>query len=173
VDGESYEPDFEPASEPEPEPASRTPRQRRVRRRRRRRQLGTLLFVAVAGAILVIAYLAVSGDDDASDDARGTTPATAEVTSTTAPFAGTYQVTTGVNVREGAGTTFATVGVVEQGRDVVVACAVDGEVVAAPTGANPKWLKVTGEWSIGYVSAAFVTVGDDLRTNKIPACPPA
>ena len=82
-------------------------------------------------------------------------------------------MTTGLNVRQGPGTTFPTVGVVEQGRDVIVACVIDGEPVTAATGATSQWLKVTGAWPAGYVSAAYVLTGDDLLASKIPACPSA
>lgn len=157
---------------PVPERAPRNPRQVRARRRRRRRQLGTLLFLLVAGGILATAYFAVKGDDS-TDEATSTTLPVDATTTTLPPFAGSYKVTTGVNVRQGAGTTFPAVGVVEQGRTVLVICVVEGEVVNAPSGSNSQWLKVTGLGPSGYASAAFVAVGDDLRNKKIPTCPPA
>jgi hypothetical protein len=148
---------------------ARNPRQVRARRRRRRRQIGTLVFVLVAAGIFAAAYFAVTGDDDsAQDDISADGPLV--TTTVQAPFAANYKSTTGLNVREGAGTTFPTVGVVEQGRDVTVVCVKEGEVVNAPSGPNAQWLEVAGPWTVGYVSSAYVLVGDDLRANKVPAC---
>lgn len=130
-----------------------------------------MLFLLVAVGIFATAYFAVSEGDDSPDDGSSTT-LVGGPTTTLAPFAGSYKVTTGVNVRQGAGTTFPTVGVVEEGRSVLVVCVVEGEVVNAPSGANAQWLKVTGLGPSGYASAAFVAVGDDLRNQKIPTCPP-
>ena len=56
---------------------------------------------------------------------------------------------------------------------MLVVCVVEGEPVNAPSGTNTQWLKITGLGPTGYVSSAFVTLGDDLRNGKIPACPPA
>jgi uncharacterized protein YraI len=161
----------EPGETPAPAPAPRNPRQVRARRRRRRRQIGTLLFVLVAVGVMAAAYFALTGDDSSSNGASTTTTASADSsTTTTAPFSGSYPVTTGVNVRQGAGTTFPTVGTVEQGRPVVVACVAQGTPVDGPSGPNPNWLKITGP-TAGYVSAVYVSVGEDLTTGKIPACP--
>jgi hypothetical protein len=155
-----------------PQPAPRNPRQIRARRRRRRRQIGTLLFVLVAGAILATAYFAVAGgdDDDTANDATGTTAAA--TTTVAPPFSAPYKTTAGINVRQMAATSAPVVATVEQGRDVTVTCVVEGEVVNAPSGPNAQWLQVTGPGA-GYVSAAFVSTGEDLRTGKIPTCPSA
>lgn len=163
----------ESEAEPRPEPgrAALNPRQRRARRRRHRRQLGTLIFLLVAAAILATAYFAATANDDASDEATTTTGAL--TTPTTAPFSAAYDVTTGVNVRQGAGTSFATVGTVETGKPVTVVCVAQGEPVSTPTGQNVQWLHITAPPPGGYVSAVFVAVGDDLTSKKIPACPAA
>lgn len=164
------EPIAVPVADPTPHTPTLTPRQVRARRRRRRRRFGTLLFLLVAGAILAAAYFAVAGGGDSSDDEQGT--AGAPVTTTVAPpFVASYKVTAGVNVRQGPGTTAATVGTVEEGRTVTVVCVVEGEAVNAATGSSTKWLKVAGSWPVGYVSAAYVVTGDDLVVGKIPACP--
>ena len=160
------------APEPAPGPAPLNPRQLRARRRRRRRQLGTLVFVVVAVAVLGAAYLAVAGGDGGSS--KEATSTSAGVTTTTAPpFSTKYKTTTGVNVRQTPATSAPIVTTVEQGRDVTVTCVVQGEVVNAPSGPDPQWLKVVDPGAAGYVSAAFVVTGDDLRANKIPACPAA
>src|SRR3954471_13041146 len=163
-------PTAEPA--PAPVPGPRNTRQVRARRRRRRRQLGTLLFVMVAAGVFAAAYFALAGGDDSSNDAAN---ATGSLVTTTVepPFVGSYKATTGLNVRQGPGTNVPTVGVIETGRDVTVVCVSEGEMVDAPSGPNSQWLKVAGAWPVGYVSSAFVAVGDDLRTQKIPTCPAA
>ena len=155
----------------DPGPPPLNPRQVRARRRRRRRQFGTLLFVLVAGGILATAYFAVAGDDDS---ARRRTSATGTATTTVAPpFIATYKVTTGINVRQAPahqrrrGRT-----VVETGREVTVALRDRGRVGhARAEPASTQWLKVFGPWPLGYVSSAFVDIGDDLVTKKIPTCP--
>jgi hypothetical protein len=153
--------------------APRNPRQVRARRRRRRRQIGTLLFLVVAVGIVAAAYLTLKGDDSPSDGSSTASTASAgSSTSTTAPFSATYTVTTGVNVRQGAGTTFPTVGTVEQGKQVVVTCVAQGTPVDGPSGPNANWLKITGP-PAGYVSAIYVSTGEDLTGGKIPACPSA
>jgi hypothetical protein len=155
---------------PAPAPAPRNPRQIRARRRRRRRQLGTFLFVLVAIGVFAAAYFAVAGGDDDSADDRASARS-GPTTTVEPPFVATYTVTTGVNVRQTPSTTSPTVAVIEQGRDVTVVCVVEAEIVNAPSGPNPQWLRVAGPWNSGYVSAAFVSVGDDLRAGEIPACP--
>jgi hypothetical protein len=130
-----------------------------------------LLFVGVAVAVFAAAYFAIAGgDDDSSDEATSTTsPAT---TTTVPPFSAVYKTTSGINVRQMPATSAPVVSVVEQGREVTVTCVVEAEAVDSPSGPNAQWLKVTGP-AAGYVSAAFVSTGEDLRTNKIPACPAA
>jgi Bacterial SH3 domain len=167
-EGEELAADVPP---PGPEPAAPTPRQVRARRRRRRRQIGTLLFVLVAIAVFAAAYFAIAGGDDDSKDSA--TASTAATTTAAPPFVASYKATTGLNVRQAPATTAPTVGVVEQGRDVTVVCVAQGEVVAAASGPNPQWLKVAGGWPVGYVSAAYVSTGEDLSGGKIPACPAA
>jgi hypothetical protein len=150
-------------------PAPLTARQVRARRRRRRRTIGTLLFLAVAIGIFAAAYFVFVGTDDSSDRAATTSIA---VTTTSVPKpAGPYRVTTGVNVRQGPGTTFPSVGTIETGHVVFVSCVVDGQPVDAPTGPVTKWLRLTGFGPVGYLTVAYVDVGDDLNVEgKIPTC---
>jgi SH3 domain-containing protein len=165
----------EPDDLPSAAPAPSNPRQVRARRRRRRRLIGTLLFLLVAVAVFAAAYFALTGDDGSSDSSTTTTSAGSGGTTTTAApaFAGSYKVTTGVNVRQGAGTTFPTVGTIETGRSVLVVCVAQGQPVDTPVGPNPQWLKITGLGPTGYISSLYVTTGDDLKNSKIPACPAA
>ena len=136
--------------------------------------IGTLLFVLVAGGVLAAAYFAVTGGDS-SDEASTTTTAAGSgggpTTTTAPPPAGPYKVTTGVNVRQGPGTSSPVVGTIETGREVFVVCVAQGDVVQGPTGPNPNWLKIVGLGPQGYLSAAYVTTGNDLNVaGKIPAC---
>jgi hypothetical protein len=163
-----------PAPAPAPEESGRpplNPRQLRARRRRRRRQLGTLIFLLVAGAILAAAYFAVAGGNDTSSNDQASGTSTTLATTTTAAFSGTYKTSTGVNVRQAPATTAPVVGTVEQGKDVTVSCVANGEMVSAGSASSSQWLKISAP--AGYVSAAYVSAGDDLRANKIPACPAA
>jgi uncharacterized protein YraI len=126
----------------------------------------------VAGGILATAYFAVASGDDSSDDATGTTAGA--TTTTVPPFSASYEVITGVNVRPNPGTASPTIATIEQGHDLTVLCVVDGETVTAASGkVTNQWLKVAGLWPVGYVSAAYVSTGEDLTTQKIPACPAA
>jgi uncharacterized protein YraI len=122
--------------------------------------------------VLAAAYFTFAGGDDASDETSSTSPTTG-VTTTTASFSAAYTVTTGVNVRQGAGTSFPTVATVETGKPVTVVCVVEGEPVDSPNGPNAQWLHVTAPAPGGYVSAVFVSTGADLTSNKIPTCPAA
>jgi hypothetical protein len=150
-------------------PPPLTARQVRARRRRRRRTIGTLLFLAVAIGVFAAAYFALFADDSSD---RASTTTSSPVTTTAAPKpAGPYRVTTGVNIRQGPGTTFPAVGAIETGRQVFVSCVIDGQPVDAPSGATTKWLRLTGFGPAGYLTVAYVDVGDDLNVpGKIPLC---
>jgi hypothetical protein len=150
----------------------RNPRQVRARRRRRRRRFGVVVFLAVAVGVFVAAYVGLAGNDNSSDTTTGQSVIAAAATTTTAVKSfGPYKVTTGVHVRQGAGTSFPAVGTIEVGHEVFVACYVDGEVVASPNGPIPQWLKLTGFGPHGWVTALYVSTGDDLTNNRIPPCP--
>jgi hypothetical protein len=165
----TIEMDGQPEGEASGAPAPLAPRRVRARRRRRRRTIGALLFVAVAVGVFAAAYLVLVADDS-SDRAASTT--SAPVTVTTAPKpAGPYRVTTGVNIRRGPGTTFPSVGAIETGRQVFVSCVIDGQPVDGPSGPITKWLRLTGFGPAGYLTLAYVDVGDDLNVpGKIPPC---
>jgi hypothetical protein len=132
--------------------------------------IGTLLFLGVAFGVFAGAYFVFIGGDSSGRDAATVT--TAAATTTTAPKpAGPYRVTTGVNVRQGPGTTFPSVGTIETGHVVFVSCVVEGQPVDAPTGPVTKWLRLTGFGPAGYLTVAYVDVGDDLNVEgKIPTC---
>jgi uncharacterized protein YraI len=141
----------------------------RARRRRRRRTIGTLLFLTVAIGVCAAAYFALFGDD--SSDRASTTTSSLVTTASAPKPAGPYRVTTGVNIRQGPGTTFPAVGAIETGRQVFVSCVIEGQPVDAPSGPTTKWLRLTGFGPAGYLTVAYVDVGDDLNVpGKIPPC---
>jgi uncharacterized protein YraI len=125
----------------------------------------------VAIGIFAAAYFVFIGTDDSSShDAATATTEGATTTSVPKP-AGPYRVTTGVNVRQGPGTTFPSVGTIQTGHQVFVSCVVEGQPVDAPTGPVTKWVRLTGFGPVGYLTVAYVDVGDDLNVpGKIAAC---
>lgn len=70
-----------------------------------------------------------------------------------------------VNVRAGAGTSFAVVGTVDDGESVRVVCQRRGGAVTGPFGRTDLWDKI----GTGYVSDAYVYTGSDGRVA--PDCP--
>jgi Bacterial SH3 domain len=125
-----------------------------------------LLFLAVAGGVIAVAYLAVAGPDG-SDRADRSTTSTGPTTTTVAKPAGPYRVTTGVNVRQGPGLNFATVGTIETGHSVFVACVIEGASVDGIT----KWVRLAGFGPSGYLTVRYLDTGDDLNIEgKIPGC---
>lgn len=70
-----------------------------------------------------------------------------------------------VNVRAGAGTTFAVVGTVDDGESVRIVCQRRGGAVSGPFGRTDLWDKI----GTGYVSDAYVFTGSDGRVA--PDCP--
>jgi uncharacterized protein YraI len=76
-----------------------------------------------------------------------------------------------VNVRQGPGTNFPTVGTIQTGAQVFASCVTEGAPVDGPTGQVTKWLRLTGFGPIGYLTVAYVDTGDDLNVaGKIPVC---
>ncbi len=151
-----------------------TPRQlaaqRRRRRRRRRRAFGVLVFFAVAAGVFAAAYFSLVGSDTGSNGAAGRRAPRSTTTTVPRPT-GPYRVVTGVNVRQGPGTNYPTVGTVETGHSVFVACVTDGESVDGPTGPSTKWVRLAGFGPLGYVTVQYVTMGSDLDIpGKIPVC---
>jgi uncharacterized protein YraI len=132
---------------------------------------GTFLFIVVAVGVIGAAYFTLAGNDSSTNETA--TTAALATTTVAPPFSTTYKATAGLNVRQSPATNVPIVGVVETGRDVTAVCVVEGELVTTPTGSSSQWLKVTGSWPVGYVSSAFVAVGDDLRAQKVPTCPAA
>jgi uncharacterized protein YgiM (DUF1202 family) len=126
-----------------------------------------VLFLALAGAIG--AGLALSAS---RDKAKPRTRSTEAPTTTTLPPPKPYKVTDGVNVRAGPGASYARVGTVELGHEVLVACVIDGEKVEIPGASSDQWLRVTAGTVTGYVTSLYVdTHGDLVGQAKIPRCP--
>jgi uncharacterized protein YgiM (DUF1202 family) len=148
------------------------PRSVRARRRRRRRIIGTLLFVAVAIGVFAAAYLYASNSEDSSNPVSDRARAATTTTKAPSAPAGPFPVTDSVNIREGPGTQYKTVGTVAAGRKVLVVCVIDGQSVDGPNGPTTKWLRITGLGPVGYVTAQYVNIGTavDDRT-VVPQCP--
>lgn len=161
-----------------PSPAYRA-RVKRRRWRRRRRLLGLVAFLAVVAVLAFVVVNVVGGDDDAPDrevasgdggDSQGTTGPT---TTTGPPPAGPYEVTDGLNIRAGPGSSFSMLGQIEVGNEVQIVCVADGEVVAGPLGSTNKWLRIVFWGPPAYVTAQYVATGPDIASPTIiPPCPP-
>jgi uncharacterized protein YgiM (DUF1202 family) len=141
---------------------------RRARRRRWRRALGVLAFSVAAVAIATFAFQQIAGPGSRHESA-GSSPPTTVVT--TLPPAGPYKVTDGLNVRTGPGRSFPAVGTIDLGKEVMVACVIDGEMVDGPSGPTNKWLLVTSANVAGYVTSQYVATGAAVNDPAvIPRC---
>ncbi|MDQ1431482.1 MAG: hypothetical protein QOF40_2084 [Actinomycetota bacterium] len=131
---------------------------------------GVLLFFVVAIGVFSATYLTFVGSDSSSNNAAAPTAELA--TTTTGPkVAGPYRVITGVNVRQGPGTNYPSVGTIQTGHVVFITCTVDGQPVVGPRGPSTKWLKLIGFGPIGYITVQYVDIGSDLDApGKIPVC---
>jgi uncharacterized protein YraI len=127
------------------------------------------LFILVAAGVIAATYFSFAGSSDSSTDA---TRPTSLATTTTGPnVAGPYRVITGVNIRQGPGTNFPSVGTIETGHKVFVTCVVDGQPVDGPSGPSTKWLRLIGFGPTGYLTVQYVAIGSDLNVpGKIPVC---
>lgn len=132
--------------------------------------IGVLLFLVVAVGVFGAAYLTFAPSDDSKTATRSGDALT--TTTTVVKPSGPYRVITGVNVRQGPGTTTASVGTIETGHVVFVTCVIDGESVDGPTGPSTKWVRLGGFGPTGYLTVQYVDLGADLQTpGKIPVCP--
>jgi Bacterial SH3 domain len=148
------------------------PRSVRARRRHRRRIIGTALFVAVAIGVFVAAYLFASSSDNSSSKASDRSSAATTTTKPPLAPAGPFAVTDSVNIREGPGTQYKTVGTIGAGHKVLVVCVIDGQSVDGPNGPTTKWLRITGLGPVGYVTAQYVNVGTAIDDRSVvPQCP--
>ena len=101
---------------------------------------------------------------------EGTTSTTTTVPPLPAPRP--YKVTDGVNVRSGPGTSYAILGTVETGYEVIVICSIDGEVVDGPLGPTNKWLRIELDAMKGYVTSEYVATGGAINDPAvIGTCP--
>jgi hypothetical protein len=91
-----------------------------------------------------------------------TTPATAAL-----PPPRTYRVVGGVNLREGPGSNTKMLSRLDDRQTVVVVCKTVGQNVTGPDGSTDLWLRLDlGEYGVGFVSALYVNVGDDLENPR-------
>jgi len=158
-----------PLAAPSPEHRARV----RARKwRRRRRAIGTLAFLLVAAGLVAALVVVFRGDDDSDPEVASTRGGGGEATTTTVvPLAGPYEVTDGLNIRAGPGSSFASFGNIETGYSVNVMCVTDGESVNGPLGASTKWLRIEFWGPPAYVTAQYVKTGPDLQSPTIiPPC---
>ena len=133
--------------------------------------IGVLVFVVFAVGVFGAAYLTFAPSDDSKSATSRSGDALTTTTTVVKP-SGPYRVITGVNVRQGPGTTTPSVGTIETGHVVFVTCVIDGESVDGPTGPSTKWVRLGGFGPTGYVTVQYVDLGSDLQTpGKIPVCP--
>jgi hypothetical protein len=149
------------------------------RRPSRRKRRGIAFAVALLVIILIglgagAALFGVDSDDitgNKSGDvaAPGDESEASSTTTTVDPLSGwrPYKVTDGVNVRSGPGRTFAVLGTIETGFDVLVICQIDGESVTGPLGPTTKWVRIAFNGAKGYITSAYVATGPAINDPTI------
>jgi hypothetical protein len=94
-------------------------------------------------------------------------------TSNATPRTGSSSYTLGaeLNLRNGPGTNFQTLGLVPEGSSVIVQCTTTGESVDGLHGADDRWNRISYQGQTGYVANGFVSTGTDIADrSKIPIC---
>ena len=108
-------------------------------------------------------------NDDGSSGQPGSTLSSTTTTQFALPAFRSYKVTTGVNIRSGPGTTYAVVGTVETGNEVVVVCVIDGETIPGPVAPSNKWLRVVYSQLTGYITSQYVATGAAIGDPSVIA----
>lgn len=155
------------------------PAPRRPRRSHHGVAFSVLFLVVVAiglgaGAALFGVDAGDLTGDNSDVSAPGDGSGAASTTTTVAPLPAPrpYKVTDGVNVRSGPGTEYAILGTVETGYDVVVVCAIDGQLIDGPLGPTSKWLRIQLNAMTGYVTSEYVATGSAINDPAvIGTCP--
>ena len=82
-----------------------------------------------------------------------------------------YDVTDGILIRSGPGTSYAQIGSVAAGTSVPVVCTTQGESIDGPYGPDAHWDRITYNGTTGYVTDEYVdTKGDVDNPAVIPPC---
>ncbi|MBM3660585.1 MAG: SH3 domain-containing protein [Actinobacteria bacterium] len=127
------------------------------------------LFAAVIGAAFVWALvLHEKPPDTGSTSATTFDPTATTLVPPTLPAPRKYAVEdTGVNLREGPATNTKVLTRLEGGTKVRVICKTVGQDVTGEDGSTNLWLRIDlGQFGLGYASALYVDVGDDLEDNN-------
>src|SRR5262249_13994451 len=126
-----------------------------------------------AGAVAVLfGWTPSSSSNDASIASAPETTASTTTPAPSLPPAHTYKVSDGVNVRSGPGTSFANIGTVQKGFEVLVECTTYGETINGPGGATNQWVRVLVDNKTGYITAAYVDTGPAISDQSVIArCP--
>jgi len=147
-----------------------------ARRRKRRKRaafwfsFALLVLVAVGATAVLFGWSPGGGSESDSASPSTTTATTSGLPSLHPPRP--YKTTDGVNLRAGPGTTFANMGTIEKGFDVLVVCVAPGETINGPSGATNQWARVDYMGRSGYVTAAYVAIGPEINDPKqINRCP--
>jgi hypothetical protein len=136
-----------------------------------------LLFAALIGfAFLWALVLHEKPPDESAVGTSGTTTVT--LTPPTLPPPHKYVVDGGVNIRQGPATNTEILTRIEDGQKVRVICRTEGQDVTGSDGSTNLWLRIDlGGFGVGYASALYVDVGDDIEdASRIGDCllaPPA
>jgi hypothetical protein len=149
--------------------------------RRVRGDLGRAEFVVLGTVALLLgaAFLWALVLNDRSPEPEVVADPGADVAAATAPVATTvpqpvtappprrYRVVGGVNLREGPANNTRLLSRLEDGQRVVVTCKAAGQAVTSPEGSTTLWLRLDlGQYGIGYASALYFDVGDDLENPR-------
>lgn len=149
--------------------------------RRARGDLGRAEYVVLGTVALLLgaAFLWALVLHDRSPEREVATDPAADVAAATAPVATTvpkpatvapprrYRVVGGVNLREGPANNTRLLSRLEDGQRVLVTCKAAGQAVTSPEGSTTLWLRLDlGQYGIGYASALYFDVGDDLENPR-------
>jgi hypothetical protein len=129
------------------------------------------LFATIIGFAFLWAL--VLHEKPAEDPRSSETTDTSIATGTppTLPPPRKYKVQGGVNVRQGPGTNTTVITKLDDGTTVTAECRVEGQDVSSPDGSSNQWLRIAVEGGVGYVSALYVNIGDDLDdTTRLGIC---
>ncbi len=131
------------------------------------------LFAAVIGFAFLWAWVLHEKPIDRPDATTAFDPTASTLTPPTLPAPHKYAAEdTGVNIRQGPATNTEALTKVTGGGKVKVICKTTGQDVTGERGSSNIWLRVDlGAFGVGYASAVYVDVGDDLEDpNLIGDC---
>jgi hypothetical protein len=136
------------------------------------------LFAAVIGFAFLWALVLHEKPPPDAEPQAGFDPTASTLVPPTLPPPRKYEIDGGVNLRQGPATNTALLARLEDGAKVRVICKTAGQNVTGDGGSTDLWLRIDlGQYGVGYVSALYVDVGDDLddptRIGDCTLAPPA